>query len=144
MQTEKNEYAYAWHDAICQPCKSFTKVGILRKEPLSMVQQMVTFKICKNQDEIHEFLTTECKGRNVRSAREFLKTKPKIFAHIFMVSMGGAFLSVEFLLKFDIIIPGHQKNLSAKKADAILKLMDRWGLLWQFMPGEYCNLIESV
>jgi hypothetical protein len=142
--TEKNEYAYPWHDAICEKYENYVQVSIFRTEPFSMVQQPVTFRICKNQDDIYKFLNSECKVRNIKSARKFLEKKPKVFERVFMLSMGGALLSAEFLMECGIVMP-HRKSINTiLRATAILQLMDRWGLLWQFLPGEWCNLIECI
>lgn len=145
MQTEKNDFFYAWHHAICEPQRNNTRIGIMRIEPHSMDQHLVYVKCC-DADDVADYVNQECRKRNIKSAREFLSKKPKIFDHLFIMSLSGAFLSVEMISypHFSEKNAFGKKDISECRAAAILRSLNRWGMIWEFSPGLYCNLIKCV
>ena len=145
MQTEKNNFAYAWHYAICEPQKNNTRIDIMRIEPHSVDQRLVDVQHC-DANKIANYVNQECGQRNIRSAREFLSKKPKIFDQLFIISLSGEFLTVEMISypHFSEKNAFGKKNISKCRAAAILRSLKRWGMIWEFSPGLYCNLIKCV
>jgi hypothetical protein len=141
MTQKINTCAYNWHEARFKINGETTTINIYFCAPHASELQLITSLEFTTQKDAFLFLKNECKGRNISAARKFLQTQPRIFMRIFVYSLNETFLSVNSILEDQKIFSPISK-ISEKRATAILKILERWGIIWQFSPGEYCNRIQ--
>lgn len=150
---QRSSYSFDYYTAVTYTTQEFCQADINKTAPGWPKPRRIIRKCFADYDEMFDWTNAFVKEQNALSIREFLANKPTFYRECFEMSLSGFILTsgtlkmLGSLKKFninDVDRTEFYQRLSIHRIECVLALLSRWGILWEFQPGKFVNIVRGL